>query len=405
MKTGRIVRSAFGELGRSKLRTFFMMVGIVIGITAVTMVVAVGLGAERQVMKRVQKFGLDSLMVFAGGGREIGRPVGGQVTTLTLEDRDALLREIPEIAGAAPFQRQPERTVKYRDRTRVAAVFGVTNDWEWVWDWHASRGRFVAADDERRMARVAVIGESVRRELFGDADPVGEQIRIGKIAVEVIGVLESRGTGPSGGDMDNRVIVPLSTLMRRMANVDHIAAIKVLLNDARDLDDAVESIEETLRERHYASAGEPDDFRVISPDEVAEFAGEVAGTFNVFLVFVAGISLIAGGFVIGNIMLISVGERRAEIGLRKAVGARRRDIRFQFLLEVVVVTVIGGLSGVLLGLVGAAILGRLIQLPLAISWESVVLGVVFSAIVGIFAGLQPAGKASRMQPVEALRGQ
>lgn len=405
MKTGRIIKSAFTALGRNKLRTFLMMIGIVIGITAVTMVVAVGLGAEELVMERVKKFGTESLMVFAGGGRVIGGlSSGDQVTTLKLADSEALLQEVSEIAGAAPFNRLQGRTVQYQGATNTGSIQGVTSDWEWVWDWHASKGRFVSEEDEQRMARVAVIGTTVKQELFGDADPIGEQIRIGNVTFEVIGVLESRGTSPGGGDMDNRITVPLSTLMRRMANLDYIAGIKILLHDARDMEQAAASIQEVLRDRHYISAGEPDDFRVISPDEVTEFAGKVAGTFNIFLVLVAGISLIAGGFVIANIMLISVSERRSEIGLRKAVGAHEKAIRFQFLLEAVAVTICGGIIGVLLGFTGAAVLGKIMQLPVAVSWESVVLGVVFSALVGIVAGLQPANKAAQMQPVEALRG-
>lgn len=404
MKSTRIVRSAFRGLGRNKLRTFFMMIGIVIGITAVTVVMAIGLGAEKQVMERVEKFGLESLMVFAGGGREIGMPTGGEVTTLKIADSDALLQAIPQISGAAPFQRLSERTVRYRESTETYTVFGATPEWAVVWDWYAREGRFVSGEDERRMARVAVLGATVKEELFGDSDPIGEQLRIGNVTFEVVGVLESRGTSPGAGDMDARVIVPLSTLMRRMANVDHIAGIKIKLDGGDEMERTVEAIHDVLRGRHYISGGEPDDFRVISPDEVTEFAGQIAGTFNVFLVLVAGISLLAGGFVIANIMLISVSERRGEIGLRKAVGARRRHIRGQFLLEAVTVTLVGGVLGILLGFAGAAALGRILQMPVSVSWESVALGVTFSSLVGILAGLQPAKAAAALQPVEALQG-
>jgi len=404
MKRGRIIKSAFRSLGRNKLRTFLMMIGVVIGITAVTMVVSVGLGAEKRVMSRVEKFGLKSMMVFAGGGREMGRPSGEQVSTLRTADSEAMLREIPAIAGAAPFNRTPGKTVSYQGESKTATLFGVTSDWAAVWDWGAARGRFITPEDEQRMARVCVIGRTVQQELFGDADPIGEQVRVGNVLFEIVGVLEPKGTSPGGGDMDNRVKIPLSTFMRRVANVDHIAGIKVLLHDGRDMERTAETIRELLRERHALAPGEPDDFRIITPTEVTQFAEKVAGTFNIFLVLVAAVSLIAGGFVIANIMLISVSERRAEIGLRKAIGALGKDIRFQFILESVTVTLTGGIIGIALGFSGAVILRSATQIPVAVSWEGAALGVVFSTLVGLIAGIQPARRAAALQPIEALRG-
>lgn len=354
-------------------------------------------------MGRVRNFGLETLMVFAGGGKQMGPPTS-RVTTLTLADNKTLVGNIPAIAGSAPFYTQAGQTVKFRDRTTIAPIFGVTRAWEWVWDWHTSEGRFVSQKDEQRMVRTVVIGQTTKQELFEDTDPIGEQIRIGNVPFQVVGVMKSRGTSPGGMDMDNHIFVPLSTMRRRLANVDYITGIKLLLHGNQDIKGTATSIKEMLRERHHLSPGEPDDFRVITPDEATQIAGKVTGTFNIFLVLVAGISLIAGGFVIANIMLISVSERRGEIGLRKAVGADRRNIRFQFLLESIAVTITGGIIGVLLGFAGATLLGRLMQLPVAISWVSVVIGVVFSGMVGIIAGLQPASQAARMQPVEALRG-
>lgn len=404
MKTARIVKSAFKGLGKNKLRTFLMMIGIVIGVTAITMVVSVGLGAEKQVMDRVKKFGLESVMVFAGGGREMGPPTSEQVTTLKRADAEAISRAIPDISGTAPFHRLSERTVKLQDRARTATVFGVTQDWSWVWDWGTAQGRFIAESDDQQLERVCVIGETVKQELFDGANPIGEQIRIGNVLFEVVGVLESRGSSPGGGDMDDRILVPLSTSMRRLANVDYINGIKIRLDSAENMEQSSASIGNLLRERHKLAPGEPDDFRIITPTEVTKFAGEVSGTFNVFLVLVAAISLIAGGFVIANIMLISVSERRGEIGLRKAIGARNLDIRFQFMLEAIAVTLTGGVLGIMLGLLGAFVFRMITQMPVAVSWESVALGVVVSTVVGLAAGLQPAKRAAALQPIEALRG-
>jgi len=404
MKTGRIIKSAFRGLGRNKLRTFLMMIGIVIGITALTIVVSAGLGAQKRVMERVKKFGLDSLMVFAGGGQEMGRPSSGQqVTTLKIEDAEALKREIKSIVDIAPFNRKGETEVKYQDKTTTTTVSGVTPSWAPVWDWDAKVGDFITDEDLDSRAFVCVVGETVRKELFGTSDPVGEKIRIGNLLFEVKGIMQDKGTSPGGGDMDNRIYVPLTTFMRRVANVDYITNIKVRLKSYKDIDRAVEEIQPLLRERHKIAAGLPDDFTVRTSDEVKQMAEKVAGTFNMLLVLIAGISLVAGGVVVANIMLISVNERKKEIGLRKAVGARRKNIMLQFLLEATAITLTGGVIGIVLGVVGSKILAALTKMPTALSWESIVLGVVFSSAVGFVAGLQPARRAASLQPVEALR--
>jgi len=404
MKSSRIVKSAVRGLNKNKLRTFLMMIGIVVGITAVTMVVSIGLGAENRVMNRVNKFGFESMMVFAGGGREMGGSSQQPTTTLKIRDAEAIKLQIPEVTEVAPFNRKGDGTVKYQEKSVTTRVFGVTPSWAPVWDWYAARGRFIEREDQEKMGRICVIGPTLRKELMGERDPIGEQIRIGNVPFEVVGIMEQRGTSPGGGDMDDRVYVPLSTFLRRVANVDYIAGIKIRLDSGENFEQVTSSIKSLLRERHKLAPGEPDDFRIITPDAVKEFAGSVAGTFNIFLVLVAAISLIAGGFVIANIMLISISERRPEIGLRKAVGARNEDIRFQFLLEAVAVTLAGGAVGIVLGFTGALIFRTISGMPVSVSWEGVMIGIVFSAVVGSIAGIQPARKAARLEPIEALRG-
>lgn len=404
MKTARIAKSAFKGLGRNKVRTFLMMIGVVIGIVALTLVVSAALGAQKRVMERVRKFGLDSLMVSAGGGQEMGRPTSGQpTTTLRIEDAAALEEEVKAIAGVAPFNRRAQTEVKFEERSATTAVFGVTPSWTPVWDWGAKAGDFITDEDMDMLARVAVIGETARRELFGTADPIGETVRVGNIPFEIKGIMQDKGTSPGGGDMDNRLYIPLSTFMRRVANLDYLSGIKVRLRSVKDMDAAVTDIQAVLRERHRIAPGMPDDFTVRKPDEVKEMAEKVAGTFNILLIVVAAISLVAGGVVVSNIMLISVNERRREIGLRQAVGARRRDILLQFLLESTAVTLSGGVIGIVLGAGGSWLLGTLTKLPTALSWQSVALGVVFSSLVGLVAGLQPARRAASLQPVDALR--
>ena len=404
MKTGRIVKNAFVGLGRNKLRTFLMMAGVVIGITALTMVVAAALGAQERIVERVKQFGYETLMVRAGGEVERGAMTGGEITTLKIEDAEAILAEVRSVIEVAPFNRRGRSDVVYQDKSANAPLFGVTPGWSTVWSWHVARGDFISDRDIEQLARVCVIGPTVQRELFGDINPIGEVIRVGNVPFEIIGVMEERGISAGGGDMDNRVFIPLSTFMRRVANVDHIYGIRILLGSVRDVDRAVEEITALLRERHNLVPGVPDDFTVRSAEEVQAMVEGMLGTFNILLVLVAGISLIAGGIVVANIMLISVNERRREIGLRKAVGARKKDITTQFLFEATAVTVTGGIIGIILGGAGAVLLESITETPTAVSWISVAVGVVFSALVGIIAGMQPAKRAAALQPVEALRG-
>jgi putative ABC transport system permease protein len=404
MNAKTATKIAWAGLSRNRLRTFLMMIGIVVGITALTIVVSAGLGAQARVMERVKKFGLSSLMVSAGGGTSLGRTAGVTPTvTLKLADAEALEREIRSIQEAAPFSRLSQADVSWSGRSSTAGVFGVTPAWATVWDWDVAEGDFITDEDLSALGRVAIFGPTARRDLFGDTNPIGETIQIGGAPFVVKGVMQSKGTSPGGGDMDNRVYVPLSTLMRRVANIDYLNGIKLRLRSAEEVDRTVSAVRTLLREQHRLAAGVPDDFSMTTPTEVTEMAGKVAGTFNIFLVLVAAISLISGGVVVANIMLISVNDRRREIGLRKAVGARSADILQQFLLEATAVTLTGGLFGIVIGAVGARILQWVTSTPAALSWESVVLGLVSSGLVGVIAGVQPARRAARLTPVDALR--
>jgi putative ABC transport system permease protein len=381
-----------------------MMIGIVIGITALTVIMSAGMGAHDRVMERVKKFGLESMMVFAHTGREIGQHTVGQTTaTLKPGDAEVIKREVGTVAEVAPFNRKPGAEIKYLDKSTTAAVFGITPAWAYVWSWDVQAGDFISDEDMASHKRVCLIGPTVKKELFGEGNPIAQQIRIGDIRFEVKGVMEAKGTSPHGGDMDNRINIPLTTYMRRVANVDYLAGIKILLNSGQEMEQTAENIRAILRERHSIATGMPDDFQIVTPTEVTQLAEKVAGTFNIFLALVAGIALIAGGVVVANIMLISVNERKKEIGLRKAVGAKSKDIRLQFLLEAAAVTLAGGIIGILMGSAGARILQLITAMPVSVSWEGIVLGVVSSSLVGIIAGLQPAKRAAKLQPVEALR--
>ncbi|HSL86770.1 MAG TPA: ABC transporter permease [Bacteroidales bacterium] len=405
MKTRRIILNALKNLAKYKLRSFLMMLGIIIGILALTMVISIGLGVKNLVMERVKKFGLESLMINANAASMMGKQAspGHEITTLTMADADYLSGEVRSISEIAPFNRRGNANINYFDKSTTAALFGVTPTWAYVWDWDVTDGEFINDEDMTSLNRVCLIGPTVRKELFGDNNPIGEQIQVGNVQFIIKGILVSKGTSAGGGDMDNRVMIPLSTFMRRVANVDYLAGIKVLLNSNSDINKTRDEIISILRERHKLADGVPDDFTVISPDEVTEMAERISGTFNLFLVLLAGISLITGGIVVANIMFISVNERKKEIGLRKAIGANIKDIMNQFLFESSAVTLMGGLIGIILGAVGAKVLNIVFQMPISISWTSILIGVISSTIVGIIAGVQPARRAAGLQPVDALR--
>jgi len=409
MTTRRVVGQALRGLNRNRLRTFFMMAGIAVGITVLTVVLSAGMGARERIMERVRVFGLENMMVWAGGPTDQTRMGGGGgegsavTATMKLEDAEAIRHEVRGVREVAPFSRAGSSEVRWRDRTFTAPVFGVTPEWADVWDWYVDRGSFITHEDNELMARSAAIGPTVVRELFGDEDPMGEVIQVGGVPFEVTGIMVEKGMSAGGGDMDNRVFVPLATYMRRVANVDYLSGIRVQVQAIRDMDPVATDIAALLRERHNLAPGVPDDFRINTPTEVTAMVEEMQGTFNLFLILVAGIALVVGGVVVANIMLLSVSERRGEIGLRKAVGGKARHIQGQFLAESVAVTFLGGVAGILLGLLGNLVMERFTGTPALLTWHILAAGILFSSVVGLLAGLHPARKAAAMAPVDALR--
>jgi len=293
--------------------------------------------------------------------------------------------------------------VRWQDRSFTAPVFGVTPEWVDVWDWPVARGSFVTHEDNEAMARVAAIGPTVVQELFGDEDPLGQMIQVGGVPFEITGILGAKGMSAGGGDMDNRVYIPLVTYQRRVANVDYLSGIRAQVTDVREMAAAVADITALLEERHGIAPGTVEDFRISTPTEVTAMVEEMQGTFNLFLIVVAGIALVVGGVVVANIMLLSVGERRKEIGLRLAVGAKSRHVHRQFLLESAGVTFLGGIGGILLGFAGNLVMERFTDTPALLTWHVLAAGVLFSTVVGVLAGLHPARKAAAMTPVDALR--
>ena len=404
MKKSRIIKSGFRGMGRHKARTFFMMLGIVVGIFALTVIFSIGQGTENQVMSNIEKlFSPNDIMISAGRTGMGGPRQGELVTTFTIADLEAIAEAIPNVEMWDPLIMTPGREAVYKDKSATTSIWAHSPQAELVWNRTIVSGEFFDDRDMESTARVALIGQDLAKELFGDEDPLGEQIRIGNVPFRIKGVLELRGVDPNGMNRDHELWIPITTSMRRLLNVDYIRNGKLRLEDVSKMAEAEAQITEILRERHDLAPQEPDDFHLFTPVQIQEMVSSANRVFNLFLPLIAAISLIVGGVVVANLMLLSVNERTAEIGLRKAVGARSKDILLQFLVETTVVTFVGGIVGIVLGLAGVGAVTAMMGMAFTVSWQALLLAILSSTIIGLLAGVFPARRAAAHQPVEALR--
>jgi putative ABC transport system permease protein len=402
MNTMRLVTHSAGMMGRHKLRAGFMMIGSFIGVAALTLVVSIGLAAERKLLKLAhQMFGESSLMIIDGGGHMMGGPRNPGIR-LKIDDVEAVAKQVPEVESWDP-QQGLTASVRRGDLADTAQVLGETERSEHVWGRPAVQGAYFDDTAVKSSERVALIGQTVATQLFGNENPMGQEIQIGSVPFRVVGTLEPWGTDPHGMDRDNEIVVPISTLMRRLTNVDTITGAKLLIAPSAHEDQVVKAIETILRERHGLSADQPDDFSILTASEVRKVMASIKRVLTLYLPMVAAISLLAGGIVSAALMVASVNERAAEIGLRRAVGARSEDIRLQFLIETTATTVAGGVAGILLGYVLAHMGATHMHLGSVAPWGAALLGIASSIVVGLAAGLLPAQRAARMSPVDALR--
>ncbi len=404
MKILRIVGEGFHSLGLNKVRTFFMMAGTIVGVAALVVIMAIGKGTERKVMKRVQNFGPRAIMLIAGGGKDLPPP-DMSVTTLTLEDAEAIRNEIEGLEIVTPQAWRFDMDLKHENNQTQSVVWGVEPQWHDAWNWPVAEGEKISADDVATMARVCVIGSAVKRDLFGGQDPIGKELFCNKVRLTVKGVLEHRGVAGMGGvkEFDNRIITPITTAMRRVLNVDYVGAIRIVTKDAAMMPQQSEQIRELIHQQHHISPPQEDDFRIVSPIIIAKMVRGTSGTISMLLIALTALSLLVGGVVLMNILLISVAERTSEIGLRRALGATRRDIFVQFLTESLAVTLLGMFIGSLLGFGISAILPRFTPIMTISSWEPLMIALAFALLVGMFFGVQPARRAAMLRPVEALR--
>ncbi len=404
--TFRLVGHSFKALRRHKLRSAFLMLGSLVGVAALTLVISIGEAGQRKMMATVrQLFGGSSILVITGGGRLLGGPRPG-AARLTLEEMESAVADLPEVTAWDPQQALTAEPIKAGDgsgATTTARVLGQSERFERVWNRTVTAGETFDAAALASSARVALIGPTVARELFGDQDPLGAEILIGQVRFRVIGLLEPFGTDLHGMDRDAEVVVPLTTLQRRVMNVDTLVGAKLVVRDPSQVEPAAKELKRLLRERHGLSAGQPDDFTLITGTGVQRTMKKVEQVLFLFLPLAAVLSLLLGSALAAALMLGSVTARVGEIGLRRAVGARPRDIQLQFLLETAATALGGGALGLLLGTGAALWVARRMTLGPVFSWTAIAVGIAAAALTGLLAGVAPARRAARMEPAEALR--
>jgi putative ABC transport system permease protein len=393
-------------LAAHKLRTLLSLTGVVVGVGAVILMVSVGRGAEKRILDRIRGMGTDLLIVNAAPARlMIGRQrTVATVTTLTPADARAIAAECSGVVAAAPAVNK-SLVVRWEGNNTTTTVTGLASEGFHIRNIVVSSGRAFDADEDRTRRRVAVLGSTVVKNIFGGADPVGQLIRIGTVPFEIIGVTRPRGIDANGADQDDIVLVPLETAMRRLLNIPYIHSIYIQARDSQHLPRVERDVRELLRQRQRLAEGRPDTFTIQNQTTLLKTEQETAQSMTLLIGSVAGIALLVGGVGILAVMLISVRERTREIALRRAVGARRRDVQIQFLLEAALLAGTGGSLGVLVGLMATRASAALGAWDTVLSWPSAGLGFAFSVTVGLVFGLYPALSAARLEPIAALRAE
>jgi putative ABC transport system permease protein len=382
--------------------TLLMTIGVMIGIASLTVIVAIGFGIKVKVLDRIANlgFGPESFSVMAGAGKMFFSR-SKNTTSMSLEDAEDLLA-LPTVRLVVPRQRKRMQIINKKEFT-ITRVYGVTPDWQRARGWHVADGVFLSDSDLDRKRKVVVLGATPVRKIFKNEDPIGKMVRLQNNFYEVIGVLLEKGLTESGYDPDDRALIPLTTSMARLTRETHLHSIKVVTLDASQVPATMEAVKHVLRRNHNLSILSEDDFRFVTPEGIMEWVTESAQAMNRMLILISTVSLLVGGVVIMNILLVSIRERVREIGIRRCFGARKSDITLQFLFESVLVSLLGGILGIGLGLSISFGLQRFDIIPTQITWEPFVLSFVFCTLIGLIFGIHPARKAALMSPEESIR--
>lgn len=408
MSFAATLRIALLALRINKMRSALTMLGIIIGVAAVIVMVAVGNGAQARVERQIRSLGSNIIMVLSGSMTSGGARGGsGSQQTIYEEDAAAMMREVDAIQAAAPTLRGSGQAIVGNANWSTSFI-GTTPEYLDVRDWTIAEGRGFEPAEMHSSGKVALIGQTVAENLFGDASPIDQVIRVRKVPLTVIGVLARKGQNMMGQDQDDTLLIPINTARTRVIGVTQaksrsVSSIMVKVKEGADMKEAEERMRELLRQRHRLQPGQDDDFYVRNLSEILQAQEASSKVMALLLAAVASVSLIVGGIGIMNIMLVSVTERTREIGLRMAVGARGRDILTQFLVEAITLSVIGGLIGIVLGVSASLLIAQLASWPTALSATAILLAAGFAALIGVFFGYYPALKASRLLPIDAMR--
>lgn len=400
----RIAAMAARALWAYKLRSLFVILAVGLGIGSLTVIVAAVDGAQQRAVEITEMFGPDAAFVL--GGDIFNRPVGQRTQTLSWADARAIRDSLPGVELVVPMRRISGRTVKYRaENTQVDSIIGSTANYATSWNWPLAEGRDISQQDVDTGARVALLGSTPNRELFGDTNAIGKTIFVDDFAFQIIGVLTERGLSGGGRDANDRIIAPLTTLTQRF-NLDrqYFRALRIVFADAENMAANSERLRSYLRHLHNLQDGEPDDFSILTADEVLRFLSMLQGSLVAFLGVTAGVAILVGGFVLANLFYLSVSERAREIGLRMAMGARPSAIITQFLCEAVLLTSLGAIVGMGFGLALGQLLAGLDLLTLKLSWKIFFLSLAAATAIGLLFGIRPARAASQLNPIEALKG-
>jgi len=392
---------AWASLIANKMRSILTMLGIIIGVAAVIALVSIGNGVKQDIQNSISSLGSNLLMVMPGAPRTPGvRPSQGSMKSLKVSDYQAISK-LDGVKAASPYTANSYVTI-YQSKNWTTTVSGVSSNFQDVNNWTMAEGRFISSKNVENRERVAVVGQTVVKNLFAGEDPVGKEIRVKNIPFRVIGVLNSKGNGTMGNDQDDVIFIPYTTAMERVEGVDYLRMIYVIANDDNSIDRLQSDIENLLRVRHSIKDTNLDDFNIQNMKSIMETMEQTTGTLTLFLGAVAAISLVVGGIGIMNIMLVSVTERTREIGIRKALGATYFVIVTQFLIEAVVISLMGGLIGIALGIGASKLIGLASGMSTVISVPTIVLSFAFSMAIGLVFGIYPARKAAKLNPIDAL---
>lgn len=392
---------AWASLIANKMRSILTMLGIIIGVAAVISLVSIGNGVKQDIQNSISSLGSNLLMVMPGAPRTPGvRPSQGSMKSLKVSDYQAISK-LDGVKAASPYTANSYVTI-YQSKNWTTTVSGVSSNFQDVNNWTMAEGRFISSKNVENRERVAVVGQTVVKNLFAGEDPVGKDIRVKNIPFRVIGVLNSKGNGTMGNDQDDAIFIPYTTAMERVEGVDYLRMVYVVANDDNGINRLQSDIENLLRVRHSIKDTNLDDFNIQNMKSIMETMEQTTGTLTLFLGAVAAISLVVGGIGIMNIMLVSVTERTREIGIRKALGATYFVIVTQFLIEAVVISLMGGLIGIALGIGASKLIGLASGMSTVISVPTIVLSFAFSMAIGLVFGIYPARKAAKLNPIDAL---